>query len=63
MKIVLKDNRILYIGIGFLLVSMVMYVLNNFVRLPGIPGTSLIPNGMASSGGAGGDRRIFINNY
>jgi hypothetical protein len=66
MKAVMKKNRILYLGMGFLLVSISMFIINNFIRLPSLPSVSglpLIPNGMASSGGAGGDRRIFINNY
>ena len=66
MKIFLKDNRILHIGIGFLLISISMYIINNFIKIPsfGLQGTQLFPNGVASSGGVnGGDRRIFIQNY
>jgi len=50
-SIVLKDNRIMYLGTGFFMVSVAMYIFNNFLRIPsfGFGGT--------------GERRVFINNY
>lgn len=49
-QLILKENRILYIGIGFLLVSIVMYIFNNFIRF-------------TPSMGGETDKRVFINNY
>ena len=49
-QLILKENRILYIGVGFLLVSIIMYILNNFIKFtPSIGGEA--------------DKRVFINNY
>jgi hypothetical protein len=50
-SIVLKDNRIMYLGTGFFMVSVAMYIFNNFLRIPSF-----------GFGGIG-DRRVFINNY
>jgi len=51
LSIVLKDNRIMYLGTGFFMVSVAMYIFNNFLRIPSF-----------GFGGLG-ERRVFINNY
>ena len=51
LSIVLKDNRIMYLGTGFFMVSVAMYIFNNFLRIPSF-----------GFGGIG-ERRVFINNY
>jgi len=51
-SIVLKDNRIMYLGTGFFMLSVAMYIFNNFLRIPSF-------GGFLSSG----ERRVFINNY
>ena len=51
LSIVLKDNRIMYLGTGFFMVSVAMYIFSNFLRIPSF-----------GFGGLG-DRRVFINNY
>ena len=48
-SVLIKRNRILYIGIGFILVSIMIYIINNVIRIPFI--------------GFGGDKKVFINNY
>jgi hypothetical protein len=49
----LKENRILYLGTGFFMVSVSLYIFNNFLRIPNL--------GLGFGGS--GDRRVFINNY
>jgi len=51
-SILLTDNRILYLGVSFLLIAIVMYIFNNFIRLPSLFGS-----------GGGSDRKVYINNY
>ena len=50
-SILLTDNRILYLGISFLLIAIVMYIFNNFIRLPSLFGVG------------GSDKKVYINNY
>ena len=47
LSILFKENRILFLGTGFLIVSIVMFIFNNFVRIPYF----------------GADKRVFVNNY
>ena len=49
--ILLNDNRILYLGISFLLVAVVMYIINNFIRIPALFSSN------------SGEKKVYINNY
>jgi hypothetical protein len=53
-ELLLKENRILYIGIGLFMITAIMYIFNNFIR---------IPFSFAGLFGVSGDKRVFINNY
>ena len=53
-ELLLKENRILYIGIGLFMITTIMYIFNNFIR---------IPFSLAGLLGVSGDKRVFINNY
>jgi len=50
-SILLTDNRILYLGIGFLLIAILMYIFNNFIRIPSLFGIG------------GSEKKVYINNY
>jgi hypothetical protein len=53
-NLLLKENRILYIGTGLFLLSVIMYIFNNFIKIPLSFGALL---------GMSGDKRVFVNNY
>jgi hypothetical protein len=53
-ELLLKENRILYIGIGLFMITSIMYIFNNFIK---------IPLSFAGLLGITGDKRVFINNY
>jgi len=53
-ELLVKDNRILYIGLGLFVISTILYIFNNFIRIP------LSLSGLL---GISGDKRVFVNNY
>jgi hypothetical protein len=52
--LLLKENRVLYIGTGLLILSVIMYIFNNFIK---------IPLSFGALFGMSGDKRVFVNNY
>jgi len=50
-SILFTDNRILYLGISFLLIAIIMYIMNNFIKLPLLFGSN------------SGDKKVYINSY
>jgi len=52
-ELLLKENRILYIGIGLFIISAIMYIFNNFIRLP---------FSFASLLGIG-EKKVVVNNF
>jgi hypothetical protein len=52
-ELLLKENRILYIGIWLFIISTIMYIFNNFIRLP-----------FSFAGLFGfGDKKVVVNNF